>query len=71
MPETVPPIPDQLWMFWLPNGEDQHAGWLVTNDDAPQGPTYLVAFSESDARNAALHQENTYDLENVTPVRVK
>lgn len=59
-------IPDELWMLWEVNS----GCWVVTVDDAPNGETYLVAFSESEAQAAARHQDETYQLDCV-PVQVK
>lgn len=63
-PNVSPDIPAELWMLW--NGR----GWVCSIDDAREGATYLVAFSEGEARNAAKHQEENYYIECV-PVRVK
>ena len=64
VPTRKPEIPAELWMLW------EGSGWVVSVDEAPGGPTYLVAFSEADADSAAAHQEETFGVECV-PVRVK
>lgn len=65
-PEKVPAIPAELWMLLHNNG----MGWVVANDDPPDGENYLVCLSAADALAAADHQASTYDID-CRPVRVK
>jgi hypothetical protein len=59
-------IPAQLWMLWNP----ETGKWVCSLDDAPHGETFLVALNEREAGFAALHQNESYDLD-CYPVRVK
>jgi hypothetical protein len=59
-----PSIPHELWMLW------DGSGWVVSADDAPGGETYLVAFTQKEAKESSDYQEQMYGLTCV-PVRVK
>jgi hypothetical protein len=65
-------VPAELWMLWLYGCDDGDfkPGWVVTDDDAPRGPTYMVALSEEHAKAAATYQEELYGIL-CRPVRVK
>ena len=58
--------PKELWLFWC----GQEIGWLVSEDDAPGGCTYLVAFDEHTAKIASQYQKDLYGVDN-TPILVK
>lgn len=64
-------IPDEIWGLWqeVP-GTCGDGYWIVSVDDAPSGPTYLVSFTEDEAEAAARHQNETYSL-SCCPVRIK
>lgn len=66
VPPKVQAIPSELWML----RNDDNGRFVPSIDDAPGGDTYLVAFTEGEAINAALHQAKEYDVP-CTPVRVK
>lgn len=65
-----PEIPNELWMFWVGSDGKRPGHWVVSVDDAPGGQTYLVAFTEAEAKTAATYQEDTYECP-CTPIRVK
>lgn len=67
----VPPLPAELWGLWNDCPEHPDGGnWVCSIDDAPHGDTFLVAFSEREAKFAAIHQNESYGL-NCRPVRIK
>ncbi len=59
-------LPEELWMLWNPKG----GVWVVSIDDAPDGPTYLVAFGQPEAEAAAKHQEDYYGVDGCVAVWV-
>jgi hypothetical protein len=66
MPE--PTMPEELWMFWC----SDHGTWATSIDDARDGRTYLVSFSEEQAVNAARHQnDNYFENDECVPVRIR
>lgn len=68
MNDTIkaPPVPDELWMLWVIDSSK----YLVSIDEARGGTTYLIAFSKTEAEEAARHQFEQYFVESI-PVRVK
>lgn len=67
----VPPLPRQAWALWNDDpGAEAHGNWVTSIDDAPGGETYLVSFSEAEATNAAIHQNESYGLR-CRPMRIK
>lgn len=56
--------PSEVWLLVNANGRP-----VESLDDAREGPTYLVAFSETEAKRACEHQRGLYDLHCV-PVRI-
>lgn len=63
---TFPLMPAELWMLW----HCESGSWVLSVDDAPGAPSYLVAFGEADAIGAAKHQADLWGLECI-PIRVK
>jgi hypothetical protein len=63
---SQPEVPAELWLLWIPDSRI----YVLSMDDARDGPTYLAAFSQAEATRAAEHQGRMYDFHCV-PVRVK
>lgn len=66
MSKTKPKIPPSLWMLWSSLTND----WVVPIDAPNGGENYIVCTSLKDARAAAKHQNDTYQLR-CKPVQVK